>query len=166
MLVPTSQERSLKRLGLNLQLLLKRLGANQKLLRYLFYSDEDPLSPEKIDVTFKDVWQKNILPVPIIGTKDDSTSVISLKVLNGVEHEGNSEFIDVFLNIEVFVPITQWILKSDNMRPFLIMGEILESLDGKKIEGLGNLTALNFSINFLTEEMSCYEMQFYLTQFK
>ena len=71
-----------------------------------------------------------------------------------------SRIQDIQINIEVFVPLTQWIIKDSNLRPFAIMGEIQKSLCGKKINGLGKISGGDFSINFLTEEISCYEMIF------
>lgn len=152
-------------LGDNLQKIMKYLMGNQNLLRYLYYTDQDPLSTDKPDVTVENVFHKQVLIVPIIGTKDDSKSIISLKVMKGSPNTTNSEFMDVNFNLEVFVPITQWILKSDSLRPFLIMGEINRSLKGKTINGLGKINSLPFSINFLTEEMSAYEMFFKIIQY-
>ena len=40
------------------------------------------------------------------------------------------------------------------------MSEIEKSLDGKTINGLGNMECMGFDINFLTTEISCYEMTF------
>ena len=59
----------------------------------------------------------------------------------------------------------QWIIKDTNLRPFAIMGEIQKSLNGKKIEGLGKLMGGDFSLNFLTEEISAYEQTFVLTSY-
>ena len=43
------------------------------------------------------------------------------------------------------------------------MGEIQKSLNGKVIYGIGKLLGGYFEINFLTDEISCYEMTFDLT---
>ena len=42
------------------------------------------------------------------------------------------------------------------------MGEIKKSLDDKTINGMGKMLCTGFDLNFLTEEMSCYEMIFAL----
>ena len=67
--------------------------------------------------------------------------------------------------MEIFVPLTQWIIKDTNLRPFAIMGEIQKSLDGKKIDGLGKMTGGDFDLDFLTEEISAYLMTFTLTSY-
>ena len=77
----------------------------------------------------------------------------------------NSEFKNVSISLETFVPMTQWVIKDTNLRPFAIMGEIQKSLNNKKIEGLGKLTGGDFDLNFLTEEISAYEQTFVLTSY-
>lgn len=158
-------ERKLQVLGANLQKIMLRLGENQRLLRYLYYEDKDPLNKDHANVDFSDIFKKQIKIIPIIGNIEDAKSIISMRVLSGTVIKGSSEFMDISLNIEVFVPTTQWILKGDNLRPFLIMGEICKSLDGKEVKGMGKMNFDNFSINFLTEEMSAYQMMFSFTQF-
>ena len=160
-----SEERRLQVLGENLQLIMKRLGANQKLLRYLYYTDKDPLSTSKKDLELADVYEQQLKIIPIIGNVSNAKSIISLRVLGGTVIRENSEMMDLTVNVEVFVPTTQWILKGNNLRPFLIMGEISNSLDKKTINGLGKMNFHKFTINFLTEEMSAYQMMFTLTQF-
>ena len=71
----------------------------------------------------------------------------------------------ISLVVEIFVPLTQWIIKSDNLRPFLILGEIQKSLEGKKINGLGKLSGGNFDLNFITDEIASYEMVFNITAY-
>lgn len=170
-----SQVRSLQALGSNLQKIVKYLGTNQNLLRYLEYTSKDPLAEMAPDgspqpnLTFQQVYgdgsNGRIRLIPIIGKYDDARSCISLKVLQGFPIKENSEFMEIRFSIEVFVPGTQWFLKSDNLRPYLIMGEIDKSLKGKTINGLGKISSMSFMANFFTEEMTNYEMIFHLTQY-
>ena len=69
--------------------------------------------------TFKDVHVPPMLMAFGITTVD-ANQVIS------------TEFKDVKIQIEVFVPLTQWYIKSTNLRPFAILGKVQESLDNKK----------------------------------
>ena len=157
-------QKYLQTLGENLQLVMKRLMGNQNLLRYLYYTDMEPLSIDKPDVRPNDVFHKQALIIPIIGVKDDSKSVIALKVAGSRPNE-NPEYWDILFDIEVFVPNTQWILKSDNLRPYLIIGEVLKTLVDTQIQSLGTIQGGAFDLNFLTEEISAYEVHFYLTVF-
>lgn len=154
--------RNLEELGPNLQKIVVRLESNQNLLKLLYYSDKDPyshpdLTQEQIQ---KEVFEKLIKIVPRVGPKETAQSLISLRVVNGTTNRGNSEFRDIGLGIEIFVPLTQWMIKDSNLRPFSIMGEIQKTLNGKVVNGMGKIQGGDFSLNFLTEEISCYEMVF------
>lgn len=164
-----NQTRYLQELGGNLQKIMKRLLANQNLLRYLMYTDPDPLSSDKPNIDPRDAYLNGdngvVRIIPVIGYKDDSTSNITLKVSKGVPSQDNSEFLDIYFAIEIFVPTTQWIIINTNLRPYAIMGEIQKSLEGKYINGLGKIKGSGFSVNFFTEEISAFLMTFKITQY-
>ena len=154
-------------IGVNAQYIIKRLLANQDLLKLLYYTDKDPLSHEDLteEQIQKEVFEKLVKIVPRVGPKETAHSIIALRIARGRGLASNSEFKNVMISVEVFVPMTQWIIKDTNLRPFAIMGEIQKSLNNKKIEGLGKLTGGDFSLNFLTEEISAYEQTFMLTSY-
>lgn len=160
--------RNLEELGPNLQKIVTRLQSNQDLLKLLYYTDKDPLAGE--DLTPKqiknEVFEKLIKIVPRVGPKETASSLISIRVVTGRTNRENNEFVDISLGIEVFVPLTQWFIKNENLRPFCIMGEIQKSLNNKIINGMGRITGGTFSINFLTDEISCYEMSFDIIQYE
>lgn len=154
--------RKLQEMGENLQTIVKRLTANQNLLKLLYYTDKDPFNNQDLDEeTIKTkVFNKLIKIVPKLDPKETATSIISFRVVRGRKTSANGEFNNITINFEVFVPLTQWIIKDISLRPFLIMSEIEKSLDGKTINGLGKMECMGFDINFLTTEISCYEMTF------
>lgn len=154
--------RKLQEMGENLQTIVKRLTANQNLLKLLYYTDKDPFNNQDLDEeTIKTkVFNKLIKIVPKLDPKETATSIISFRVVRGRKTSTNGEFDNITINFEVFVPLTQWIIKDVSLRPFLIMSEIEKSLDGKTINGLGKMECMGFDINFLTTEISCYEMTF------
>lgn len=154
-------------IGVNAQYIVKRLLANQNLLKLLYYTDKDPLShddltPEQIQ---DEIFEKLVKIVPRVGPKETAHSIIAIRIARARGLASNNEFKNVNISVEVFVPMTQWIIKDTNLRPFAIMGEVQKSLNGKKIEGLGKLTGGDFSLNFLTEEISAYEQTFVLTSY-
>ena len=154
--------RKLQEMGENLQTIVKRLTANQNLLKLLYYTDKDPLNNQDLnEETIKTkVFNKLIKIVPKLDPKETATSIISFRVVRGRKTSTNGEFNNITINFEVFVPLTQWIIKDVSLRPFLIMSEIEKSLDGKTINGLGKMECMGFDINFLTTEISFYEMTF------
>ena len=154
-------------IGVNAQYIVKRLMANQNLLKLLYYTDKDPLSHEDLtqEQIQNEIFEKLIKIVPRVGPKETANSVVVVRIARGRGLVANSEFKNVIISIETFVPMTQWIIKGTNLRPFAIMGEIQKSLNDKKIEGLGKLTGGDFDLNFLTEEISDYEQTFSLTSY-
>ncbi len=159
--------RNCRDLGENAQKIMKRLLANQTLLKLLYYTDKDPLSqPDLTDEQIQnEVFEKLVKITPRIGPKETSHSIVTMRITRGRENSKNNEFKDVSINIEVFVPLTEWIIKDVQLRPFAILGEIQESLNEKTINGLGKLYGGDFDLNFLTEEISVYEQYFYLTSY-
>ena len=140
---------------------------NDNLVKLLYYTDKDPLSNKNLTEEQKEseIFEKLIKIVPRIGPKETASSIIALRVITGKKNQDNSEFKDVLISVEVFVPLTQWIINGTNLRPFAILGEIEESLDGKMIEGLGKMSGGNFELNFLTEEISSYKQEFIITSY-
>ena len=124
-------------------------------------SHED-LTEEQIE---KEIFGKLVKIVPRVGPKETASSFVVVRISNGHGLSSNDEFKNVAIFIETFVPMTQWVIKDTNLRPFAIMGEIQKSLDGKKIEGLGKMMGGDFDLNFLTEEISAYEQLFTLTSY-
>ena len=145
-------------IGENLQKIISRLMDNQNLLKYLYYSDKDPLSnPDLTDEQIKkEIFEKIVKVTPRIGSKETAQSLILVRCSQGSRLGANSEFKLINFIIEIYVPDTQWLIKGQNLRPFAIMGEIQKSLDGKLINGLGKLTGGDFQYNFSSEEMTCY----------
>ena len=120
-------------IGVNAQYIIKRLLANQNLLKLLYYTDKDPLN--HADLTEEqiqtEIFGKLIKIVPRVGPKETANSIIALRIARGRGLAINNEFKSVNISIETFVPMTQWIIKGTNLRPFAIMGEIQKSLNGK-----------------------------------
>lgn len=154
-------------LGINAQKVIKRLLANQNLLKLLYYTDKDPLSQPDLtqEQIQNEVFEKLVKIVPRVGPKETAHSIIALRIARGRTDMQNSEFKHVTMSMEIFVPLTQWIIKDTNLRPFAIMGEIQKSLNGKKIDGLGKMNGGDFDLDFLTEEISAYLMTFSVTTY-
>ena len=101
----------------------------------------------------------------ILLTTIDSKSRVVVYITNAGKHPQNNEFKNITICISVFVPLTNWIIKDSNLRPFAILGRLQESLDGKTINGLGRLSGGDYELIRLTEEMSCYEQTYSLVEY-
>ena len=159
--------RNCREIGENLQKIVTRLMANDNLVKLLYYNDADPLSKENLteEEKKKCVFNKLIKIVPKVTKQETTQSVVAIRVPSGIRVPSNKEFKVVTVNIEVFIPWDQWLFKSSNLRPFAILGEIQESLDGKTINGLGKIDGGDFTLNYLTDEVACYEQTFKITSY-
>lgn len=154
--------RNCAEIGENLHRIINRLMANNDLVNLLYYTDKDPLNQKPLseDQKKKEVFEKLIKIVPRVGPKETAHSLIAVRVARGSKNKENNEFRNISIVFDVFVPLTQWIIKDENLRPFKILGEIENSLNGKTINGLGKMTGGDFDLNFLTEEVCCYTQEY------
>lgn len=160
--------RNCREVGENLQKIVKRLMTNDNLVNLLYYTNKDPLNqtPLTSEQKTKEIFEKLIKVTPRVGPKENANSIVAIRVVSGNKIGSNTEFRNVKISIEVFVPLTQWIIKDTNLRPFAILGEIQESLEGKTINGLGKIEGGDFSLSFLTDEISVYEQTFWITTYE
>lgn len=160
--------RNSREIGENLQKIVNRLMANDKLVNLLYYTNKDPLNSPYLtnEQKQKEVFEKLIKIIPLVETFEDSQSVIAIRIVSGSKIPSNTEFRSIKIGIEIFVPMTQWFIKDSNLRPFAILGEIEESLVGKSINGLGKIEGGDFSLNFITKEVIAYEQTFWIVQYE
>ena len=154
-------------LGLSLQKIITRLMANDELVSLLYFEDKDPLNhlPLTTEEKQAEIFEKLMRIIPKVETREDSKSVIAVYITKGSKLSQNNEFTNISINVDVFVPLTQWIIKDTNLRPFAILGKVQESLDGKTINGLGKLSGGDFDLTLLTDEMSVYRQTYSLTEY-
>lgn len=154
-------------LGINLQKIVNRLLNNNNLVNLLYFTDKDPLSHSALTTEEKQtqIFEELIRVIPKVGTREDSRSVIAVYITKGTKIAQNDEFNSINIAIDVFVPLSQWIIKDTNLRPFAILGEIQESLEGKIINGLGKMSGAGFDLVMLSDEMSVYRQVFSLIDY-
>jgi hypothetical protein len=100
--------------------------ANDDLVNLLYYTDKDPLSqPHLSDEEKKGkIFEELIKIVPNVPDREDDKSVVAIRVAGGSKLGSNSDFVRVKISVEIFVPLSSWIIKNTNLRPFAILGEI------------------------------------------
>lgn len=154
--------------GPNLIRLAKKLLQNDNLLMLLQNTDLDPLNknthPEKIDGL--KLFNNLIKVVPFVDAEDQSlTSKIVILFSDGDISNSNYDNENIEVIIQVFCPLRTWLIAGDSIRPFAIMSEIRQSLQDKRINGLGEIKYNSFSLSNLSSEMGCYAMRFNINAF-
>lgn len=157
-----------KEYGPNLIKIVKKLLKNQNLCKLLVNADLEPLNPDlhpDIEDTMS-LYRKNIRVVPLV-TPDDETSTSKVILVYGgaAPSEDNPDNEEISLLVYVYVPYEEWEIAGDQLRPFAIMSEVRESIQDRKINGLGEIKYLGFNINSLTNQMGSYLMRFSINAF-
>lgn len=156
--------RNSKELGSNLFIIAKRLLGNQLLCRLLVNTDSDPMAREVTNIL--SLLHKNIVVVPKVDEEDfNEDSKLALIFPEGDVNDSNGEFKNLSFEILVYVPLSTWIVNDENLRPFLIMSQIEESLKDKRINGIGVMKYYGFNLTTLTDKISCYRMRFEIDVF-
>ena len=155
--------RNFNEMGDNLMDIVKRLLTNQSLCKLLEYTDKNPLKhPDFINT--KELLHKRIRIVPKVEPQEDTKSTLVVMFVNGYKNS-NPEFKTLSLLVYVYCPFEEWQINDNQLRPFAIMSEVQESLDGKQVKGLGRLQLKEFSLDLITDEMGAYKMDFTLDAF-
>lgn len=154
-------------LGINLQKIVKRLLANDDLVKLLYYEDKDPLNGVALTDAEKEkkIFGELIRVIPRVTEDDNNKSIVVVYVGSGRKDKSNSEFKTVNFIVDVFVPLDSWVIKDSNLRPFAILGEIQKSLEGKKINGLGEISGGDFELTKLTDKSSIYSQTFSIVEY-
>lgn len=154
--------RNLAELGKNLKNIMTRLISNQNLIKLLYYTDPNPLNGKDLskDEIDKLIFNKLIKIVPRVGPLDNETNIVTIRVMGGDRNIDNTDFRTINIAIDIFVPLTQWIIVGEDLRIFAIIGEIEKSLNGKNVTGIGKLEETGFELTLVTDEMSGYTIDF------
>lgn len=157
-------------LGPNLIKIGKKIAQNEKLIMLLNNTDLDPLNkekhPEQLD------WMQYVGPgklirfIPLITAEEQTTkSKVVVMLTDGTISNSNSDNENLELEIHIFCPFVEWQIAGDTLRPFAIMSQIRQSIQDKRINGLGEIKYLGFRMATLTEEMGSYIMRFAINAF-
>jgi hypothetical protein len=95
-------------IGENLQKIVTRLMANDNLVNLLYYTEKDPLDQPHLTSEQKktEVFEKLIKIIPRIGPKETAHSIVTIRVVSGHKDLNNTEFRNVKISVEIFVPLT------------------------------------------------------------
>jgi hypothetical protein len=143
------------------------LLANDNLVKLLYYENKDPLGCAALTAEQKQelIYEKLLKITPRVPEDDRDKSIVVIYVGSGKKDRSNSEFITIDFVVDVFTPLDKWVIKDSNLRPFAILGEIQNSLEGKTINGLGAIKGGDFNLSNLSDKVSVYSQVFSIVQY-
>ena len=152
-------------MGQDLFKVVNKLINNQKICRLLKYQDEQPFSKDKDDVNGLDLLHKQIIIVPKIPEDGIECSFIVVVFDNFTINPNNPDFKLVRIRFDIVCPYTEWVINENNLRPYLIMQEIDDLFNQKKLGGLGHLQFTHSTPLVLSPQIGGYSMYYQTNEF-
>lgn len=122
-----------KILNNNLILLLMRLNQNEKI--------RELLCP---DGTTEELIHKHILATPAV-PMDKKGNYIVVAFMGGQNAENNA-FNYTTIRVDIICHLDTWITANKNVRVFMLMEEVLDTLKEVRLEGIGAISFNNWQI--------------------
>jgi hypothetical protein len=159
--------RGFRNVGTNLFKILTILAGNKELCRLL-----KTTSPDIYDQSFLTNEQsleligKNLMFTPKIPQIEKIEGSFIVVLFEDFEIDpDNNEFVNTIITFDVLCPIDLWTTNAESLRPFLIMSEISETFNNKKLNNIGTLRLIKAERFTLSTELLGYTMFFEINDF-
>lgn len=128
-----------KDLGIMVNMILK----NDRLKKLLYYTSKDCLDqPDLTEDQSLELFENNIKIVPKIYVDEKLLNYVLINFDTFSRNDGNPEFRDGIIEIDILCPYEQWQLKDFQLRPFKIGAELDLMFNDKHLTGIGTLEFL------------------------
>ena len=143
-----------------------KLASNQRLCRLLKYQVRNPFSTEYEDVDGLDLLGKQILMVPKICDASNEKMSFVVAVFDSFSVNAfNPDFKTSTIRFDIACPYDEWVLDETSLRPYLIMQEIDNMFNGKKLSGIGNLQFSRADALTLSPQIGGYSIKYKIDDF-
>lgn len=138
----------------DMEILVDRIYANERLKKYLIDTTPDPLAhPKLTDEENREIFKKHIKLVPKLYVDKEVLNYIVIQ-FDGFTETSNPEFRSNFLEFDIICHFDQWHLKDYKLRPYRIAAEIDSMVNDKHLTGLGKLQFLMGNQIILSDEFA------------
>ena len=143
-----------------------KLASNQRLCRLLKYQVSNPFSTEYEDVDGLDLLGKQILMVPKIYDASNEKMSFVVAVFDSFSVNAfNPDFKTSTIRFDIACPYDEWVLDETSLRPYLIMQEIDNMFNGKKLSAMGNLQFNRADALTLSPQIGGYSIKYKIDDF-
>lgn len=150
-------------MGETLFKIVYKLINNQTICKLLKYQDSDPLAKEDVDGS--DLLHKQIIIIPRIPEDGIECSFVIVVFDQYTINPNNPDFKVCRIRFDVVCPFSEWIINANSLRPYVIMQEIDNLFNQKRINGLGNLQFTHSTPLVLSPQMGGYSMYYQVNEF-
>jgi len=157
----------LELLSPNLILILEELLKNRNLCKYLVYNTSNPLSGANITNT-KTLLFKQLFPYPFypLANQEDGSQLHVYYPSGKIE---NKVIGDTQIYFDIVVAKGIWLINDGTnaqIRPYMIMKEIINILDDKSLLTVGSLHFSDFRHIFINDKFDCLRLITPMTTFE
>lgn len=139
----------------DMELIVQRIFANDRLKKYLYYTVKNPLEQPKLtDEQTAELFKTNIKLKPKLYVDGSVLNYIVIQFDNFITNATNPEFRDNTVEFDIICHLDQWDLKDYQLRPYRIAAELDSMLDKKRLTGIGKLEFLGASQIILNDEFA------------
>lgn len=149
-------------LGRALNKIAQKLCKNEDLCRLLTDMSDDPLDKSKAYDISEPLLEKNIRIKPKVNPNECTEAFLVISIPS-FSPSDNIDFNDATVTVDVICPIDKWLIDDICPRPFKIMSQVYEELQGSRVTGIGTLEFFGAEQNVIYEEVTDHQMTFVVT---
>lgn len=149
-------------LGRALNKIAQKLSKNEDLCRLLTDMSDTPLDKSKDYNITNPLLEKNIRIKPKVNPNECTEAFVVVSIPN-FEPGDNADFNDATVAIDVICPIDKWLIDDICPRPYKIMSQIYEELQGSRVTGIGTLQFAGEQQSVVYEDVTDNQMVFMVT---
>lgn len=126
----------------NLIKLFTLLYSNQNIAKYVYYLVDDPLSMPVVPVDLKENGNYILTIMDTAALTDEKIRIFLNPVSGGLKKFPADE---ISYEIDIVCPSSKWVLNdAGNLRPYRIMDEFSQMVDGQMVAGIGTVNITDF----------------------
>lgn len=127
-----------KHMSTNRMKIISELLKNQRLLKYLTYLNDNPLSGA--DVNAGAVLRDNVVLTKFNETILTETKILMFLTTDSIRFSRGRVLDDTIYNLDIVLPNDKWTIYSNMIeRPMAIADEIAKSIDQQRVAGIGEV---------------------------
>lgn len=138
----------------DLERIAQKMLHNPRLLKLLYYTDEDCLTKPTLSAAQKiDLINKHIRIIPKLDIQKECPVFVVISFDNFTPNAVNPEYRDCTVNFDILCHPDHWNLGNFQLRPYKIAGELDAMFNNSKMTGIGELQFMGANNLVLNDQL-------------
>ena len=145
----------------NLTLLINELISNQKICKYLYYNQNNPLSQPDLVLPANKLVMSKIHPYPFDPVTQEKDAVEIRVYYPEGGFDGSKSVLETFLYFDIICAKSLWLVSDEKsaIRPYMIMKYLFDHFNKVSIGTLGRIKFTNFAHLHINQEFDCIRLE-------